>query len=154
MNIFIMRHGQASNFAQSDELRSLTDFGKKQAYSQGEWLFKQGISLDKVLVSPYRRTRETFDEINLAYQQTLANKIELEPLLIPFGDSEKILNCLYLLREQNMQNVLIISHIPIVGELIANLTHNTGYHSFHPATLLGVNWDGSCANIFVKNEIN
>ena len=38
MKIFIMRHGEAEVVSSSDEARHLTDYGRKQSISQGQWL--------------------------------------------------------------------------------------------------------------------
>lgn len=44
----------------SDEERHLTMRGKTQAKEQGQWLKSMNVELDKVLVSPYVRTQDTF----------------------------------------------------------------------------------------------
>ena len=38
MKVFIMRHGEAEVVASSDEARHLTEYGRKQSISQGQWL--------------------------------------------------------------------------------------------------------------------
>ena len=151
MNIFIMRHGQAEIFARSDEERALAEIGKAQVTEQGKWLFSQGIKFDKVLVSPYQRTRDTFAVINSVYQNTLSNKMEIDKNLTPLGNSTQVVDYLEVLNNDDMHNILIISHIPLVGELVTDLSQNSGYHCFEPATLVGINWDGKNGNVFTKH---
>ena len=70
MKIFIMRHGEAEVVASSDETRRLTDYGRKQSISQGQWLKTHlnstALSVQKVIVSPYVRAQETFELVNAA----------------------------------------------------------------------------------------
>ena len=52
MNIWIMRHGEASFSASSDSARMLTPFGVEMAKKQGQWLGNRlnqaKIQLDKI----------------------------------------------------------------------------------------------------------
>ena len=69
MNIFIMRHGEAEVMANSDKARRLTAYGIKQAFTQGQWLRKQ-LELatpDRIIISPYVRAQETFEQVNQAF---------------------------------------------------------------------------------------
>ncbi|MDG6896748.1 hypothetical protein A6A19_01735 [Actinobacillus delphinicola] len=151
MNIFIMRHGQAEIFANSDEERALADIGKVQVTDQGKWLLINAIKFDKVLVSPYQRTLDTFTVIDSVYQGILSNKMEVDKNLTPLGDSTQVVDYLNVLKDEGLHNILIISHIPLVGELVTNLTQNSGYQSFEPATLVGINWNGKTGSLFTKH---
>ncbi len=70
MKVFIMRHGEAEVVASSDETRRLTDYGRKQSTSQGQWLKTHlnstALSVQKVIVSPYVRAQETFELVKFS----------------------------------------------------------------------------------------
>ena len=88
MNIFIMRHGEAEVIANSDKSRRLTAYGIKQAFTQGQWLRKQ-LELatpDRIIISPYVRAQETFEQVNQAFNGELSSKIEIWDGVTPYGD--------------------------------------------------------------------
>ena len=140
MRIFVMRHGEAEMMAQSDKSRCLTERGKAQASAQGNWLKSLVPEFDKVLVSPYVRALETFEHINLSYQNQLSDKQEIWDAITPYGNPELVSDYLATLSDQNMQNVLIISHLPLVGEIIAELCGKNPI-GFYPSTIAEVDWD-------------
>ncbi len=151
MNIWIMRHGEASFNASSDSERQLTEFGRKMAYQQGEslgkYLLAQRMQLDKVIVSPYLRTQQTFAELNLGLQavkfcQNLANIQEIWEGITPDGSPESVCDYLGFLREEGADNVLIISHLPLVFDLVRELTQYQASVHFYPAVMAEIAWNG------------
>ena len=72
MRIFIMRHAEAEMMAQSDKARQLTARGRQQSLTQGEWLKSVIPDFDKIISSTYTRAIATFEQINLVYNQKLA----------------------------------------------------------------------------------
>ncbi|EGV07703.1 phosphohistidine phosphatase SixA [Haemophilus pittmaniae HK 85] len=125
MKVFIMRHGESEVMAQSDKERRLTDYGKHQSTLQGEWLQQYlkmtGIVLDKVLVSPYTRAQQTFTAVSAAFSGDLDNKMETWEGITPYGNETTVANYLAVLAEQGTQAVLLISHLPLVGDIVAEL---------------------------------
>ena len=140
MRIFVMRHGEAEMMAQSDKSRCLTERGKTQASAQGNWLKSLVPEFDKVLVSPYVRALETFEHLNLSYRNQLSDKQEIWDAITPYGNPELVSDYLATLSDQNMQNVLIISHLPLVGEIITELCGKNPI-GFYPSTIAEVDWD-------------
>ena len=53
MKIIVMRHGEAAHEAGRDDLRPLTDKGRKQSIRMAEWVAEQLPRIDRVLVSPF-----------------------------------------------------------------------------------------------------
>ncbi len=142
MKIIIMRHGQASTFAQSDAQRPLTAEGLAKALQQGQLLHQQG-EIHKVLVSPYLRAQETFKQVNQAFGQQLTDKMETWSALTPYGEAKLVADYLHVLYQENPnQRVLIISHIPMVNDLVQEFTHNLAYFSFYPASFAYLEWQG------------
>ncbi|OOF48602.1 phosphohistidine phosphatase SixA [Rodentibacter trehalosifermentans] len=144
MNIFVMRHGEAEVMAKTDKERHLTDYGKKQAFAQGEWLKNYikstALSFDLVLVSPYQRALETFEEVDVAFDSALKNKQEIWDGITPYGSAELVVNYLSVLENEGVGSVLLISHLPLVGEIVAELYGKRNPVSFYPATLVQVDW--------------
>ncbi|MDP9499368.1 phosphohistidine phosphatase SixA [Bisgaard Taxon 45] len=145
MDIFVMRHGEAEMMAKSDKERHLNLRGIQQAISQGEWL-KSTMMVDKVLVSPYVRAQQTFEQINDVYAEQLAEKMETWDHITPYGNSHTVLSYLALLAIQGVRSVLIVSHLPLVGEIVFSLCGHSSV-SFYPSTITHVQWDGEIGNI-------
>ncbi len=118
MKVCIMRHGEAGFSASSDATRSLTDFGRKQATQAGLWLNQQDFKFDLGLVSPYLRAQQTYSELS-AYCPVL--KIETDNFLVPGGSPSHIADLLTTLPAKGIENVIIVSHLPLVGYLVSEL---------------------------------
>ena len=110
MKIFIMRHGEAEVMAKTDKARRLTEYGKKQAFAQGLWLAKQlnSTALERVLVSPYQRAQETFEQVNRAFAGELSSLQEIWEGITPYGNAESVADYLSVLENEGMKNILLI----------------------------------------------
>ncbi|MFD0966375.1 phosphohistidine phosphatase SixA [Seminibacterium arietis] len=139
-----MRHGEAEARSTSDEERHLTMRGKTQAKEQGQWLKSMNVELDKVLVSPYVRTQDTFFQINEIYQNSLIDKQEIWKGITPDGNSSNVVNYLILLFKQKYQSVLLLSHLPLVSEIVTELCGKNPA-SFYPSTIVQIEFDGQNA---------
>lgn len=139
MKIIVMRHGEAEMIANSDRERRLTLRGQRQASAQGT-LLRQQVNFDKVLVSPYVRAQETFQQVNEVYEGKLQEKMETWAGITPNGQAETVVDYLNLLSQQNVYSVLIISHLPLVGDIIGvlGLKHLV---KFYPATFAEIEWN-------------
>ncbi|WP_439257548.1 phosphohistidine phosphatase SixA [Lonepinella sp. BR2271] len=146
MKIFIMRHGEAEMFAKSDKERTLTEFGQQSAASQAHWLKSTALQLDKVLVSPYTRAKQTFDYINQAFDDQLSDCAEVWDAITPNGKAELVVDYLSVLFDQDINQVLLVSHLPLVGEIVAELCGKNNV-SFLPATIAEIDWDGEIGHI-------
>ncbi|OOF69624.1 phosphohistidine phosphatase SixA [Rodentibacter caecimuris] len=149
MKIFVMRHGEAEIAAATDQLRALNDVGKKQANQQGKWLKNQlesnELSLEKIIVSPYIRAQQTFECLNLAFEEKLVK--EDWKGITPYGSPNNVLNYLAVLAEQGIKCVLLISHLPLVGEIVAELYGKSNPIAFYPATIAQLDWNGEKGKI-------
>ncbi|QLB12838.1 phosphohistidine phosphatase SixA [Bisgaardia hudsonensis] len=143
MQIFIMRHGEAEMMAESDMARHLTSNGRKQVRQQAEWLKSVGVNIDKVIVSPYVRAQETFDEVNAVFVDTLRGKKELCKSITPYGDVAIVIEYLSVLNDEGVENVFLISHLPLVGEIVARLVNQTNTVNFYPSTIVQIEWNKS-----------
>ncbi|MFY1027235.1 phosphohistidine phosphatase SixA [Actinobacillus seminis] len=141
MKIWIMRHGEAEVMAKSDKDRHLNARGRAQAGAQGIWLKKTELgTFDKILVSPYVRTRETAGLIDQVYKGEFAQKYEFWDEITPYGNATNVASYLSLLADQGVQQVLLVSHLPLVGEIVSEIC-GVNPVSFYPATLVALNWE-------------
>ncbi|MFD1009121.1 MULTISPECIES: phosphohistidine phosphatase SixA [Oceanisphaera] len=119
MNIFIMRHGQAAPEASTDALRPLTKQGKDEVCLMAQWLAPQVPKFDRVLVSPYLRTKETWQQVS---KYISASEVESYDGLTPNADAD--MTASLLLAHGDLQpeaNLLVVSHMPLVGFLVESL---------------------------------
>ncbi|OOF37832.1 phosphohistidine phosphatase SixA [Rodentibacter heidelbergensis] len=145
MNIFVMRHGEAEVMAKTDQDRHLTQYGQKQAFVQGEWLKNYlnstALSFDYILVSPYLRALETFEQVNQSFEGGLSAHMEIWEGITPYGSAELVVDYLSVLEKQGVETVLMISHLPLVGEIVAELYGKRNPVGFYPATLVQMDWN-------------
>ncbi|OOF66771.1 phosphohistidine phosphatase SixA [Rodentibacter sp. Ppn85] len=144
MKIFIMRHGEAEVMAKADKERCLTEYGRKQAFVQGEWLKNTtkstALSFNCILVSPYQRALDTFEQVNLAFDSALQPNLEIWEGITPYGSAELVVDYLSVLEKKGIETILIISHLPLVGEIVAELYGKRNPISFYPATIAQIDW--------------
>lgn len=159
MNIWIMRHGEAGFNAPTDSERSLTAQGKNAAFAQGKWLgeyfIQQNIQLDKILVSPYLRAKQTLEEVTkgmqaVGFSQNFTNLIEEWDEITPSGSPEIIQDYLTFLNEEGAKQILIVSHLPLVFDLVQIFTQYQQSVHFSPAVIAGVHWNGHQGEVLLE----
>lgn len=113
MDLILWRHAEAFDAepGESDEERTLTPKGVKQAKKMAEWLTSQLPEGCKILVSPAVRTVQT--------AEALGRKFKITPEVGLEADAED------LLQAANWPNakepVLVIGHQPTLGQVAAVL---------------------------------
>ena len=112
-----MRHGDAVLGADDDASRALTSLGREQSRAMAIWLHQQMPHVDRVLVSPYLRARQTWQTISELFGAVPCEELDE---LVPHGHATLVCDYLRAL-EGEVNNVLIISHLPLVGYLVADL---------------------------------
>lgn len=118
MKIYIMRHGQAGMNAKSDEQRPLTEQGIHESVMMARWLSPQLETLDRVIHSPYLRARQTWQAI--CKELPVPTHVEESPEITPYGDPDSVAAYLEALASQG-ENLLVVSHLPLVGYLVRQL---------------------------------
>ncbi|HCG9201578.1 TPA: phosphohistidine phosphatase SixA [Vibrio parahaemolyticus] len=116
MKIFIMRHGEAEHFADSDAARELTQRGRTESETVARACAEQGFAqFDKVLVSPYIRAQQTWQEISTFFS---TKSIETSDDITPYGQSDCVFDFANALIEvEKLESLLFVSHLPLVGYL-------------------------------------
>lgn len=124
MYIFIMRHGEAVTHAASDAQRALTPRGRQESRLMAEWLSGQTTGgVERVLVSPYLRAQQTWETVRAVLPIT--STPEVWDSLIPEGNPQPAADYLTALAAEGVSSVLIVSHLPLVGYLVADLCPGT-----------------------------
>lgn len=119
MKICIVRHGSAVSGAVQDQNRGLTERGEGQAVGAGHWLAQQAFNNPRILASPFLRARQTAQAI----ADSLILPVETMPHLVPDGDVQQLLNDL----TAQEQDLILVSHLPLVGHLAAMLVDGQLY---------------------------
>ncbi|MDP8032680.1 phosphohistidine phosphatase SixA [Pasteurella atlantica] len=160
MNIWIMRHGEAAFNATMDNQRSLTEYGKTTTFQQGQWLAKrliiQNDQLDHILVSPYLRAQQTWQEVQKGFQAVTSDQlftnVETWNGITPAGHPQTVLDYMRVLRENNVKNLLIVSHLPLVYELVSTLTQHQSSVHFYPAVIAEIDWTIDCGKLITSER--
>lgn len=141
MQIYIMRHGEAENFAASDAERPLTARGIAQSQQMATLLASHlDGGLDQVWVSPYLRAQQTW--------QAMANllpavvKVGSVDDITPYGDAETVAEYIKATIEtEQPQSLLLISHLPLVGYLTAELVADLQPPMFLTSAIAAIEYD-------------
>nr|WP_154743821.1 phosphohistidine phosphatase SixA [Pseudomonas karstica] len=109
-----MRHGEAEGHARTDAERNLTDHGRKEVLRSAAHLIGQPIQA--IIASPYVRAQQTAQLVRevLGFEP----QILTVPWLTPESSPEQVLDHL-----ETDDNVLLVSHQPLVGSLICFMQH-------------------------------
>lgn len=118
MNLYIMRHGMAEPYrARSDENRLLVAEGEAQArHVASQWL-RTSPALDFIVASPYKRAQQTATIVKNVLG--FSGELKTNSLITPEGD---VLQVAQYLDQFASQNVLLVSHMPLVASLLGYLT--------------------------------
>ena len=121
MKLYLLRHGAAASYADSDSLRPLTSTGVDQTRQVVARMAEHMTAVQAIYSSPKLRARQTAD---IAAQQLAGNLPIVETDLIkPGGD---IVGLGQFLEQQGNSDVLLVTHQPFVGNLIDYLTDQPG----------------------------
>ncbi len=141
-----MRHGEAEPPRFDDKSRQLTDVGRQQVTQAAKWLISSycpdGV-LDLALVSPYRRTRQTFDTLTL----DLSIKVdEINNDITPDGSPEFVSDYIGARISQaqttgkSIRRLIVVSHMPLVSYLVDSLCESYTTSLFATASIAVVSY--------------
>jgi phosphohistidine phosphatase len=114
VKLWILRHGEAEGHARTDAERKLTELGRAEVLRSAAHLIGQPISA--IIASPYVRAQQTAHLVREALG--FAPDIRTVPWLTPDCNPQQALEKL-----DTDDNVLLVSHQPLVGSLISFLQH-------------------------------
>ncbi|PFG45950.1 phosphohistidine phosphatase SixA [Vibrio sp. ES.051] len=140
MKIFIMRHGEAEHFADSDAARQLTQRGRLESEAVARACKEQGVAqFGKVLVSPYLRAQQTWEEISAHFD---AKSIDTCEDITPYGQSEHVFDFVSALIEvEKLESLLLVSHLPLVGYLTSEFVQKMTPPMFPTSGLVCIEYE-------------
>ncbi|EZQ19913.1 phosphohistidine phosphatase SixA [Pseudomonas sp. G11-1] len=114
MKMWILRHGQAEPSAASDAERRLTDTGREEVTDMAGLLAGHG--LEAIIASPYRRAQQTAELMRreLGFRRSIITVDWLTPDSDPLAALDE-------LADRVEGEVLLVSHQPLVGQLLSLL---------------------------------
>jgi len=141
MRIFIMRHGQASNLAVADAERPLTAEGIDEVSTMAQWLKSLPFEFDHIYVSPFKRAQQTASTVNNILHTH--DKPTTLNFITPSGSVNDMHNFLdgCCDDKQSEKRVLIVSHMPLVSYLVAELTNEHSAPIFQTASIAEIDYD-------------
>ncbi len=112
MRLWVLRHGQAEAHAASDAQRNLTEHGREEVLTMARRL-QQEVP-DVILASPYVRAQQTAELVRGQLQMRRA--IVTVDWATPDDDPLALLDHL---AERSENTILLVSHQPLVGQLLS-----------------------------------
>mgnify|MGYP000403897603 CR=1 FL=1 len=140
MQLFIMRHGDASMTVSPDANRPLTQQGKLEAKLMGKWLQGLNTTIDQVLVSPYVRAQQTSSEV--LSQLDCKPIITTTELITPSGDASQVHDYIDgVIDSTHCQTLLMVTHMPLVSYLVETLTFDKQAPIFQTSGIAEIDYD-------------
>lgn len=140
MKLYIMRHGQANPLAGSDSQRTLCETGRFQSAQMAKWL---ALSVDRFSItfcSPYVRAQQTLELVSQSFKAP-DQALEL-PELTPDADPVLAADSILAYAAQvKAENALVVSHLPLVGLLVAELCPGEVATDFATSTIVCLDID-------------
>jgi phosphohistidine phosphatase len=131
--LLLMRHAEAESGPQEDPTRWLTDTGRKQAKMMGKWLKRQDEQPDLIIQSNMARSKETVERLTKRIDAPVVGSGAIDP----DGKPDVAVAAIRDLAKKAKANVvLVVSHAPLVEEILAYLTgslQSNLYHFAHAA---------------------
>lgn len=115
--LYILRHGEAHPWAPSDAQRSLTPRGQSQAQVAANWLIER--PAPRIVCSEYLRAQQTAQLVAAVLGDTDGPSVM--PGMTPDDSPRALLNSLAMALQSG--DVLMVSHLPLVGLLTSLLLH-------------------------------
>jgi len=119
MIIYLLRHGLAEETAASDAARELTPDGIKQNRSMVAKFKEHSPILDKAIMSPFQRARQTASSLRMIFPEI---RFDVEKSIEPDGDVYDVLDAL---EGYGAQHLLLVSHNPFLSNLLSVLVDGT-----------------------------
>ncbi|MCK9817165.1 phosphohistidine phosphatase SixA [Pseudomonas sp. MAFF 302046] len=147
MKLWVLRHGEAESQARSDAERNLTEHGRKEVLESAAQLIGQPIGA--ILASPYVRAQQTAQLVReaLGFAGEIRTVSWLTPESNPLATLEQL---------NSADNLLLVSHQPLVGSLISLLQygHLRSPQPMGTASLAELEGDWPLAGLMSLNQIH
>lgn len=141
MELFILRHGHAEAYAPRDRDRELSTQGRQELQHVLEQSQTELQSAARILVSPYVRAQQTADVV-AEYLPDIPRETLIH--LTPDSDPTQLID---VLNTYCLKSILIVSHQPLVGDLLNSLCgFEAGRHPMDTAALAALDMEVLACN--------
>src|SRR3984957_20598267 len=139
LTLLLLRHAEAeaARPGLADIDRALSELGRTEALDAADCMAAQALRVDRVLVSPALRTRET--AIIVAAELDIADELRFEPALY-LGDPALLLTPL-LRCPDSAQTVLMVGHNPALSALAQQFMGGKQHIDMRPAGLCRIDFE-------------
>ncbi|MCH2555849.1 phosphohistidine phosphatase SixA [Alloalcanivorax sp. C16-1] len=114
MRVYLCRHGEAVAQAPTDAERPLTERGRLEVMALWQDLRAEGVRMERLIASPYRRAQQTALCIARAFG---GQEQEACGWLVPEARPQAFLD--WLIQQPEQDNTVLVSHMPLVSLLTA-----------------------------------
>ncbi|MCK7595795.1 phosphohistidine phosphatase SixA [Microbulbifer sp. CAU 1566] len=145
MLLFVLRHGHAEPFSKSDETRALTEGGRAEVAAVCKERASELAQVKTIWASPFVRTRQTAKIVAEAF----GLEVEIQEVLTSDTPLAELLDALGEVEEKSFP-LLLVSHQPLVGELVNGLCGTGNEHPMGTASLACLSsdvWALDCAEL-------
>ncbi|WP_160152937.1 phosphohistidine phosphatase SixA [Microbulbifer sp. ALW1] len=145
MLLFVLRHGHAEPFSKSDETRALTEGGRAEVAAVCKERASELAQVKTIWASPFVRTRQTAKIV----AETFGLEVEIQEVLTSDTPLAELLDALGEVEEKSFP-LLLVSHQPLVGELVNGLCGTGNEHPMGTASLACLSsdvWALDCAEL-------
>ena len=135
MKLYILRHGDAVTHMSPDSERPLSSIGEQEVASVAQRCAERLKNVEQVISSPYLRARQTAAILlrTLSGQfPDYTNELLINPLITPAGQLHELG---VFIEALDSDEVLLVSHQPLVGNLITFLTADDAHGAITTANL-------------------
>jgi phosphohistidine phosphatase len=122
--LILMRHSKSVDRmeAEDDFERGLTERGRSDAANSAAAMAQAGLSADHALVSPARRTRETYKHI----ATTLGEPPVEDPMALYHATTDMLARAVVKALDGGAKSIVLVGHNPGIGGLVHSLAEQTG----------------------------
>lgn len=118
MNLYLLRHGEAESTASSGAGRQLTEAGRSEVANVARQFVSRHLAVDRCFVSPALRAQQTADTfLSMIFHAPEAETVEA------LSANHRAAEIMAFLENVRDENVLLVSHNPILSELLALFTN-------------------------------
>jgi phosphohistidine phosphatase len=142
--LVLLRHAEAAAAA-SDLDRPLTTSGRDEARDVGSWLLTQGLVPDFAVVSPARRTRETWEQVQSALGSVPGGDMEMRVDTAVYAGSTDAVVELAVTADAGVGTLLIVGHNPSMEAVASWLAAATV--GCPPGGACAFGWNGDWADL-------
>jgi phosphohistidine phosphatase len=118
VRLYIVRHGEASAATGSGDEPGLTATGLEQARLAGQLLFAEDPGL--LLHSPKLRAWQTAQQIHALCPAATSQEVGC---LLPSATAYDVMAALEVVESQGVEAIVLVSHLPLVAELVGWFVH-------------------------------